>query len=127
MLQRQFEERLSHLEDVEVVICGKPLTKKEAAEISEHIRRSREEMAKARQSREQLETASLALPESQRTELVYRLIDSLAANEPRLPEPVADKPLRHQAPQPVTRRRAAQSPPAQRKGTTKKSATATAR
>lgn len=107
-------------------IEGKPLTREEAAEISEWIHRHKSEAALAGAARERIEAEALALPAAERNQLVHRLVASLAAGEARLPEPAAEKSRRHEAPQAVTRRKAAQSRPARRKATIKKSVTANA-
>ena len=77
--------------------------------------------------RERIEAEALSLPAAERTLLVHRLVDSLVIGEARLPEPVIDQSGLHQAPQAVTRRKAAQSRPARRKAAAKKPVTASAR
>ena len=66
-------------------IQSKPLTREEAAEISEYIRKDRESREKARIAREKLGAKALMLPCSERTQLAYQL-SSLAAEESNLPE-----------------------------------------
>ena len=78
-------------------------------------------------NRERIAAEALSLSAAERTQLVHPLVDSLVVSDARRSEPAAAMALPHQTPQPVTRRRAAQSRPARPRGTTNKPATADSR
>ena len=67
-------------------IESKPLTPEDIAEISECIRKDRAGRVNVRTAREKLEAKALALPSSERTQLAYQLLSSLAAEEEEIDE-----------------------------------------
>ena len=77
--------RMPELDFIEV-IESKPLTREEAAELSEIIRKDREARVKASAARAKLEAKALALPSEERTQLAYQLLSSLASEETREPQ-----------------------------------------
>lgn len=89
---------------VDFIIDGRPLTPAAAAEISDFLRKGREARAAARAAREKLEAKALTLPSSERTQLAYQLLSSLASEE-------TDQPKRKWAAAAKSRFEKLQSPP----------------